>query len=96
MDLLNIVNFNRIFSLQPLLPYRMRYFNQEKSQLLSLFMTLRKAARFSPPSLSCHLHMLLTFVEKRKAKCEYANSERDIFLLLSFLLLEKHDFESEN
>lgn len=59
-------------------------------------MTLRKVARFSPPSLSCHLRWLLTFVEKLKAKCEYADIERDIFLLLSFLLLENHEFEPEN
>lgn len=69
----------------------MRYLNQKKSQLLSLFMKLRKVAIFSPPSLSCHLHWLLTFVEKLKAKCLYADRERDIFLLLSFLLLENYD-----
>lgn len=59
-------------------------------------MTLRNVARFCPPSLSCHLHWLLTFVEELKAKCENADRERELFLLLSFLLLENREFEPEN
>lgn len=59
-------------------------------------MTLRKVARFSPPSLSCHLHWLLKFVEKLKAKCENADRERELCLLLSFLLLENREIEPEN
>lgn len=71
----------------------MRYFNQEKT--LEFIYDLTQVGKILP-SINILPSSLVAFVEKLKAKCEYADRERDIFLLLSFLLLENHEFEPEN